>query len=89
MVQVNFRETSQQSKLIPEIVVKNMLNNYEQKPRARASVLSNVVKRPNLELNLHTMPQTVSSHWKKWLILGLIILGVCALISFTLYSLTQ
>jgi hypothetical protein len=66
-----------------------MLNNFEQKPRSRPSILGGAVKRPNLSLNLHTMPQTVTGHWKKWLVLGFIILGIFAVFSISLYFLTQ
>lgn len=66
-----------------------MLNNFEQKSRPRSSILGGVTKRPNLSLNLHTMPQTVTGHWKKWLVLGFLILGIFAVISILLYFFTQ
>jgi hypothetical protein len=66
-----------------------MLNNIDPKSRVRPSVLGGAVKHQPLSLNLHTMPQTVTSHWKKWLVLGLVVLVVFALISFLLYIFTQ
>jgi hypothetical protein len=66
-----------------------MLNNFDTKSRVRTSILSGVTKRPRLSLNLHTMPQTVTGHWKKWLVLGLIILGILALAFWLLYSFTK
>ncbi|NLZ74307.1 hypothetical protein GX917_00115 [Candidatus Falkowbacteria bacterium] len=66
-----------------------MLNNFEQKKRPRSEVSSEHDKRRNLSLNLHIMPQTVTGHWKKWLVLGLIILVVFAAFSVWLYFSTQ
>jgi len=66
-----------------------MLNNFEQKSRPRSSILGGVTNRPNLSLNLHTMPQTVTGHWKKWLVLGFLVLGIFAVISILLYFFTQ
>ena len=66
-----------------------MLNSLDPKSRVRPNSNSGAVKHQPLSLNLHTMPQTVSSHWKKWLVLGLVILGIFALISFLLYTFTQ
>jgi hypothetical protein len=66
-----------------------MLNDFEQKPRPRSGILGNAPKRPNLSLNLHTMPQTVTGHWKKWLVLGFLILGVFAVVSVLFYAFTQ
>ncbi|MFA5130833.1 MAG: hypothetical protein WC467_00215 [Patescibacteria group bacterium] len=64
-----------------------MLNNLEQKPSTRTSILGGGAKKQRLSLNLHTMPQTVTGHWKKWLVLGFLILGIFALLSFGLYYL--
>ncbi len=64
-----------------------MLNNLEQKTSTRTSVLGGAAKKQRLSLNLHTMPQTVTGHWKKWLVLGFLILGIFALVSFVLYYL--
>jgi len=66
-----------------------MLNNFEQKPRSRSGIVGGAVKRPNLSLNLHTMPQTVTGHWKKWLVLGFVILGIFVVFSILLYVFTQ
>ncbi|MEI6529491.1 MAG: hypothetical protein WCN88_03790 [Candidatus Falkowbacteria bacterium] len=66
-----------------------MLNNLDPKSRPRPSILGGATKRPRLSLNLHTMPQTVTSHWKKWLVLGFLILGIFAIVSFLLYTFTQ
>lgn len=63
-----------------------MLNNYDPKSRVRPGIIGSVFKRKNLSLNLHTMPQTVASHWNKWLILGFAVLGVLALGAFILYA---
>lgn len=66
-----------------------MLNNFEQKKRPRSEASGEYDKRRNLSLNLHIMPQTVTSHWKKWLVLGLIILVVFIAFSVWLYFSTQ
>ena len=66
-----------------------MLNNFEQKKRPRSEASGEHDKRRNLSLNLHIMPQTVTGHWKKWLVLGLIILVVFAAFSVWLYFSTQ
>lgn len=64
-----------------------MLNNLETKNSSRSSFMTGTTKRPRLSLNLHTMPQTVTSNWKKWLFLGVVILLIFAGISFLLYYL--
>lgn len=38
--------------------------------RLRQGALSNSKIMPRLSLNLHTMPQTSTKYFKKWLILG-------------------
>lgn len=62
-----------------------MLNNFEQKSRSRSDAVGGGAKRRNLSLNLHTMPQTVTGHWKKWLVLGFIIMAVFVALSVGLY----
>lgn len=44
---------------------------------------------PKLSMNLHTMPQTIDGHWKKWLGLGFLVLGVFALLMLIFYSLSS
>ena len=66
-----------------------MLNNLESKPHLRPSILGGAVKKPRLYLNLHTMPQTITGHWKKWLVLGCLVLGIFALTSFLLFVFMQ
>jgi len=66
-----------------------MLNNLDPKSRPQPSALGGAAKRQRLSLNLHTMPQTVTGHWKKWLVLGFLILAIFALASFLLYTFTQ
>lgn len=66
-----------------------MLNNLDPKSRPRPSLLGGAMKHPRLSLNLHTMPQTVTGHWKKWLVLGFLILGIFALTSFLLFIFVQ
>jgi hypothetical protein len=39
--------------------------------RPRTGILSGLKAMPRLSLNLHTMPQTSTSYFKKWLILGI------------------
>jgi len=41
-----------------------------------------VKARPRLSLSLHTMPQTGSSHFLKWLLLALLIFCFLALLAF-------
>jgi len=66
-----------------------MLNNLETKSRPLSGNQTNPAKRPRLSLNLHTMPQTVTGHWKKWLVLGFLILVIFAIGSFLLFTFTQ
>jgi len=50
-----------------------MINqNKNNQSRLRPGILANA-KMPRLSLNLHTMPQTANSYFKKWLILGILI----------------
>lgn len=39
--------------------------------RLRPGIFSNSKMMPNLSLNLHTMPQTSTSYFKRWLVLGI------------------
>jgi hypothetical protein len=41
--------------------------------------------RPRLFLSLHTMPQTGSSHFFKWLFLALLIFGLLALAALAIF----
>lgn len=66
-----------------------MLNNLDTKSRPLSGGQAATPKRPRLSLNLHTMPQTVTGHWKKWLVLGFLILAIFALGSFLLFTFTQ
>ena len=61
-----------------------MLNNLDPKSKLRPGLLGGA-KRSRLSLNLHTMPQTISGHWKNWLLLGFLILGIFAVASLALY----
>jgi len=47
----------------------NQLKNNQS--RLRPGILANSKIMPRLSLNLHTMPQTSKSYFKKWLILGI------------------
>lgn len=40
------------------------------------------IKRPPLSLNLHTMPQTVGGHFKKWILLALLIFAILVAAAF-------
>ena len=66
-----------------------MLNNFGQKTQSPPSSVNGSLKRQGLSLNLHTMPKTITGHLKKWLVLGLLILGIFALASLVFYTLTQ
>jgi len=49
-----------------------MINqNKNNQSRLRPGILPNQKTMPHLSLNLHTMPQTSNSYFKKWLILGI------------------
>ncbi len=41
---------------------------------------------PRLSLNLHTMPQSSDQHLKRWLLWGLLILLVIAIIAYFLFN---
>ena len=63
-----------------------MLNsNDNSKPQARPRSFNTKQAMPRLSLNLHTMPQTADSHFKKWLFLGLLIFGLMVLIAFLIF----
>ena len=57
------------------------LNN---KPRSRPKITNSKIM-PRLSLNIHIMPQTVSSHFRKWLFLGLLIFGLMVLIAVSIF----
>jgi len=57
-------------------------NNPVNKLRPRSSAMANTKPLPPLSLNLHTMPQTADSHFKKWLVLGLLIFILMILVAF-------
>ncbi|HBA36573.1 TPA: hypothetical protein DCZ15_01710 [Candidatus Falkowbacteria bacterium] len=62
-----------------------MLNIPRDKPRTRPGVLTDNSKtQPRLSLSLHTMPQTADNHFKKWLILGLLVFGLMVIIAILL-----
>jgi len=61
-----------------------MLDNNLNKPQSRLRAVSPKI-RPRLFLSLHTMPQTGSSHLKKWLFLGLLIFGLVILFALTVF----
>jgi len=63
-----------------------MLNNNENsKSPARSRIFNAKQTLPRLSLNLHTMPQTADSHFKKWLFLALLIFGLMMLIAFSIF----
>lgn len=62
-----------------------MMNSFDLQNKSKISA-AKPVKRPRLSLNLHIMPQTVTSNWKKWLFLGIGILVVFIVISLVFYS---
>lgn len=64
-------------------MINNQINN---KPRTRPSIFSSAKSLPRLSLSLHTMPQTSTSHFRKWLLLGLLIFCFFALVAFLLFS---
>lgn len=59
-------------------------SNLNNKPRSRPRV-PGAKTMPNLSLNIHIMPQTVSSHFRKWLFLGLLIFGLMVLIAVSIF----
>lgn len=61
-----------------------MLNNFNSQFKSKTVVRP--PKKTKLSLNLHIMPQTITSHWKKWLVLGLVILVVFIIVSLVFYS---
>jgi len=56
-------------------------NNLDNKLRSRAKIFSPTTSRPPISLNLHTMPQTATGHFKKWLVLSLIIFGLLIIVA--------
>lgn len=63
-----------------------MLNgNDNSKSSARSRSFNSKQVMPRLSLNLHTMPQTADSHFKKWLFLGLLIFGLMVLVAFVIF----
>lgn len=57
----------------------------DNKPRPRTSAFIGSRNFPRVSLNLHTMPQTSDSHFKKWLFLGLLIAGLMILLAVLLF----
>lgn len=55
--------------------------------RLRPGILSNSKTMPHLSLNLHTMPQTSTGYFKKWLILGISIFVFILIIAVIFSSL--
>ena len=39
-----------------------------------------------LSLNLHTMPQTSTGHFKKWLVLALLVFGLFVIIALLVFA---
>jgi len=62
-----------------------MLNNFDSQIKMKTAP-QKASKQPKLSLNLHTMPQTISNNWMKWLVLGLVILSFFAIASLIFYS---
>lgn len=55
-------------------------------PRLRPGILINSKIMPHLSLNLHTMPQTSNSYFKKWLVLGIAIFVFMLVVVVIFYS---
>ena len=62
-----------------------MVNNLDNKTRLRAKIAAHPAPLPNLSLSLHTMPQTSTGHFKKWLVLGLIIFGLMVITAIIVF----
>ncbi len=56
------------------------------KARPRPNLFPNAKSLPRLSLSLHTMPQTSTSHFRKWLLLGILIFCLFALVAFLLFN---
>ncbi|MFA6994887.1 MAG: hypothetical protein WC249_00545 [Patescibacteria group bacterium] len=59
-------------------------NNFNNKTPIRPRI-SNSKIFPRLSLNLHTMPQSADSHFKKWLFLALFIFALMILGVFIIF----
>jgi len=62
-----------------------LAGNLNNKSRPRTGAFIGSRNLPRVSLNLHTMPQTSDSHFKKWLFLGLLIAGLMMLIVILLF----
>jgi len=63
-----------------------MMETTDNKLRPRPTAARVAKSWPRLSLNLHTMPQTDGGHWQKWLLLGILILGLIVLAAYFLFS---
>ena len=63
-------------------MVGDSLNNKRMRPRG----LAGRETPPKLSLGLHTMPQTATGHFKKWLVLALLIFGVIILLALLIFT---
>jgi len=64
-----------------------MINNGSvNKTRPKSSLFAGQ-KFPRLSLSLHTMPQTSTGHFKKWLVLGILTFGLIIIVALILFSL--
>jgi hypothetical protein len=61
-----------------------MLNNSSNKTPNRQRPLA-AKTLPRLSLDLHTMPQTDNSHFKKWLFLALLIFGLLVIAAIFIF----
>lgn len=59
--------------------------NLKNSPRPRTSAFIGSRNFPRVSLSLHTMPQTSDSHFKKWLFLGLLIVGLMIISAILLF----
>jgi hypothetical protein len=59
-------------------------NRSNKKVAARAPILG-VKNLPHLSLNLHTMPQTANSHFKKWLFLAILMGCLMVLVTILIF----
>jgi hypothetical protein len=62
-----------------------MINNLDNKSRSRLKPLGSSTPLPRLSLSLHTMPQTSTGHFQKWLVLGLIIFGLMVIAALLVF----
>lgn len=62
-----------------------LTGNLNNKPHPRTSAVIGSHNLPRVSLSLHTMPQTSDRLFKKWLYLGLLIVGLMILVVILLF----